>query len=74
MPTTTTSQVVLKLKVVFTRFGCPGEVVSDNKPQLACEEFKEFAREFDFKDITSSPHHAQGNGHVERGVQVAKRI
>lgn len=74
MPTTTASQVVLKLKTLFARFGCPDQAVSDNGPQFACEEFREFAREFDFQHITSSPHNPQGNGHAERGVQIAKTI
>ena len=74
LPTTTASQVILKLKGVFGRFGCPDEVVSDNGPQFSCQEFQEFARQFDFMHITSSPHNPQGNGHAERGVQTAKRI
>ena len=74
MPTITASQVVLKLKTVFARFGCPDQVVSDNGGQFACEEFREFAKEFDFQHITSSPHNPQGNGHAERGVQIAKTI
>uniref|UniRef100_A0A3Q1EIG7 Gypsy retrotransposon integrase-like protein 1 n=1 Tax=Acanthochromis polyacanthus TaxID=80966 RepID=A0A3Q1EIG7_9TELE len=74
MPTTTASQVVLKLKTLFARYGCPDEVVSDNGPQFACAEFQDFARNFDFQHITSSPHNPQANGHAERGVQIAKRI
>ena len=74
LPTTTASQVILKLKAVCARFGCPDEVVSDNGPQFSCREFKDFAREFDFTHITSSPHNPQGNRHAERSVQTAKRI
>lgn len=40
----------------------------------AVREFQEFAKEFDFLHITSSPHHAQGKGHTERGVEIAKKI
>lgn len=74
MPTTTASQVVLKLKAVFARFGCPDQAISDNGPHFACEEFREFAREYNFEHITASPHNPQGNGHAERGVQIAKTI
>uniref|UniRef100_A0A8C4ST07 Integrase catalytic domain-containing protein n=1 Tax=Erpetoichthys calabaricus TaxID=27687 RepID=A0A8C4ST07_ERPCA len=74
MPATTTSEIVLKLKALFARFGCPDEIVSDNGPRFVSAEFQEFAKEFDFLHITSSPHHAQGNGHAERGVQIAKKI
>ena len=74
MPTTTTAQVVTKLKATFARYGVADEVVSDNGPQFSSEEFKELARKLDFTHITSSPHHPQGNGHAERAVQIAKRI
>lgn len=74
LPTTTASQVITKLKTVFARFGCPNEVVSDNGPQFSCQDFKDFAIDFDFMHVTSSPHNPQGNGHAERGVQIAKRI
>ena len=59
MPSTMSAQVIQKLKAVFTRFGIPDEVVSDNGPQFSSAEFQE-------------PHHPQGNGHAERAVQTAK--
>lgn len=70
MPTTTSTHVVQKLKVTFALYGIAEEVVSDNGPQFTSAEFKELARELDFKHITSSPHHPQGNGHTERAVQI----
>lgn len=74
LPSTTTLCVTQKLKAVFARFGIPDEVVSDNGPQFSSAEFQELANKLDFRHITSSPHHPQGNGHAERAVQIAERI
>lgn len=51
LPTTVASQVILKLKAVFATFGCPDEVLSDNGPQFARQDLKEFAKEFDLHVI-----------------------
>lgn len=74
LPSTTSAQVNQKLKMTFARFLIPEEVVSDNGSQFAGSEFQELAKQLDFKHITSSPHHPQGNGHAERAVQTAIRI
>ena len=54
MPSTTSTQVILKLKAIFARFGVPDEVVSDNGPQFSSSEFQEFAKQLDFRHCTSS--------------------
>nr|XP_012234887.1 PREDICTED: uncharacterized protein LOC105679434 [Linepithema humile] len=65
--------VIRKCKKVFARFGIPEIVRTDPGTQFSAE-FKQFARDFDFKHITSSPKYSQSNGEVESAVKVAKMI
>ena len=72
MSSTTTQHVVKTLRHLFATHGNPEELVSDNGPQFASEEFAKFAEQCDFAHRTSSPYHAQSNGAAERAVQTAK--
>ena len=48
-------RIIEKLKSIFSRHGILDQVISDNDPQYASLEFKEFTKEYKFKHITSSP-------------------
>ncbi|XP_028415703.1 uncharacterized protein K02A2.6-like [Dendronephthya gigantea] len=65
--------VINKIKKIFTRHGIPKEVYTDNGPEYTAQAFKQFAKEWDFKHVTSSPHFAQSNGFVERAIQTVKK-
>jgi len=71
---TTTKSVVSAMKPIFARHGIPDMIVSDNGPQYASQEFKDFATAYDFQHITSSPYHPQGNGEAERAVKTIKSL
>ena len=60
-------------KEIFSKQGIPIIVRSGNGPQLDSEDFRNFSEEHSFDRPTSSPHHIQGNGFVERGVNTMKQ-
>ena len=66
--------VIAHTKSIFARHGIPETVISDNGPQFSSEAYAQFAREYGFEHVTSSPNHPQGNGEAERGVQTVKNL
>ncbi|XP_064643570.1 uncharacterized protein K02A2.6-like [Lineus longissimus] len=74
LSSTSSPSVIRHLKSIFSRHGIPKIVVTDNGPQYASFEFREFAGHYGFKHITSSPVYPQSNGKSEKGVQIVKRL
>ncbi|UYV74443.1 hypothetical protein LAZ67_11003580 [Cordylochernes scorpioides] len=71
----TANVVVRGCKSIFARHGVPETVVSDNGTQFgAAREFANFARQYGFTHVTSSPRFPQSNGMAEAGVKIAKLI
>ena len=66
--------VISAFKSQFSKYGIPDELVTDNGPQYANKEFKDFAKEYGFVHTTSSPLYPQSNGQAERTVQTVKRL
>ncbi|KAK3745481.1 hypothetical protein QZH41_007545 [Actinostola sp. cb2023] len=71
---TTASNVILKLKNHFARYGCPDRVISDNGPQFTSDAFASFSKAWDFEHRTSSPGNSKANGKAESAVKTAKRL
>ena len=71
---TTSPTIIQFLKEQFIRHGIPDVIVSDNGPQLVSLEFRRFAEEWEFKHVTSSPHHHKTNGKAESAVKVTKNL
>jgi hypothetical protein len=74
MSTTSSNAVITAMKSVFARYGVPDVVMSDNGPQYIAKEFADFANDWDFKHVTSSPHYPQSNGMAESTVKAMKNI
>ena len=70
----TSSSVVEFLKEQFSRYGIPDSLVTDNGPQFSSQEFRQFALDWEFVHVTSSPHHHKANGKVESAVKTAKSL
>lgn len=71
----TSSQAVIRaLEGVFSDFGLPEQLISDNDSQFTSSEFKEFCSGNQITHSTSSPLHASGNGQVERTIGTVKAM
>ena len=70
----TSSSVVEFLKEQFSRYGIPDSLATDNGPQFSSQEFRQFALDWEFVHVTSSPHHHKANGKVKSAVKTAKSL
>ena len=68
----TSDAIVSKMNEVFAENGTPDRVVSDNGSHYTSQTFRNFATEWDFDHVTSSPHFPQSNGFIEWKVQTVK--
>lgn len=71
---TSTKHVISHLKTIFARHGIPVTLVSDNRPQFSGLTFKEFAKQYGFEHVTSTPYYPQSNGLAEKAVQIVKHL
>ena len=69
----TADMTITKIKSTFARHGIPNTVVADNMP-FGSRAFQQFAKEWGFSIVISSPTYAQSNGLAERNVQTIKRL
>ena len=74
LSSTTSEDIIVHLKSMFSRHGIPEIFISDNGPQYASKYFDQFAKEYEFQHRTSSPRYPQSNGEADRAVQTVKRL
>jgi len=75
LPKPCPSSVVVEVtKSIFSEFGIPERVVSDNGPHYASASYKEFTTTWGISHITSSPRYPRSNGLVERQIRTVKNI
>ena len=73
LPNISTHAVIKELGMIFTEFGYPFVLKSDNGPCYASREFCNFLEFYQIHHITSSPHHPQSNGFTEALVGISKK-
>ena len=59
---------------IFSEYGWPDTLVSDNGPCYVAEMFTNLMKEYAVNHITSSPHYPQSNGLAEKFVQMVKNL
>ena len=69
----TSSETVRKLQEIFSRFGTPKILVSDNGTAFISAEFSDFCKQNSIQNLRSPPFHPQSNGQAERFVDPFKR-
>ncbi|CAK5104917.1 unnamed protein product [Meloidogyne enterolobii] len=72
MKSTTSAYIITALREIFSMFGPPSVLVSDNGPQFISLEFETFLRTNGVNHIKSPPYHPQSNGLCERFVRTFK--
>ena len=72
MKETTAAKTIDVLRIMFSSFGLPEQLVTDNGPQFVSEDFAMFTRSNGIKHIRCTPYHPASNGLAERFVQSLK--
>ena len=69
----TSEETTSKLPKIFSRFGLPETLVSDNGTTFSSVKFSTFCQQNGINHIRTPPFHPQSNGQVERLVDTFKR-
>ncbi|KAG5876386.1 hypothetical protein JTB14_022656 [Gonioctena quinquepunctata] len=74
MNSITSNATIEKLRELFSRFGLPSMLVSDNGTQLISDEFQTFMRADGMNHITIFPYNPAPNGAAENSVKTVKQF
>ena len=73
LSTATSAATIEKLRTMFSQFGLPESLVSDNAAYFTSEELETFVKRNGIRHSTSAAYHPASNGLAERAVQVVKQ-
>ena len=74
MTSTSSAEVIKKLKAHCARYGVFKEIVSDQGPQFTSALFKKWTKDWHIVHTMSSPYHHQANGRAEAAVKLVKNM
>ena len=70
----TGQHIVNHIKLIFSEYGWPEMLVSDNGPCYTLEVFTNLVVQYNVNHITSSTHYLKSNGLTEKYVQIVKNL
>ena len=70
----TGQHIASQCKLIFSEYGWPETLVSDNGPCYTAEVFTNLMKEYNVNHITSSPHYPQLNRLAEKYLQLVKNL
>lgn len=73
MGRTDAQSTITALSTVFSRFGLPSQLVTDNGPPFQSTEFKNYCNLNCVAHVTTTPYRPQGNGAAENAVRTVKK-
>ena len=74
LTSTMPQQVASHMKLIFSEYGWPETIISDNGPCYSGEAFTKLMSDYSVNHITSSPHYPQSKGLAEKYVQIVKNL
>ena len=65
--------VINKCMKVFSQFGIPKELLTNNGPEFSSHKLRSFSKPWDLLHKTISPNYHKSNSSAERSIQTVKR-
>lgn len=70
----TSKTLISALKPILATHGTPDILITDNGTNFCSQEFANFANQWEFQHVTTSPHHHKANGRAEAAVKIIKHM
>ena len=74
MASTTSEEVIRKLKAHFERYGVPKVIITDGGPKFTSRESTDFTQRWGIHHQISDPGYPKTNGKAEAAVKIMKNL